>query len=103
MGVVCDGPGEMMCARKGEDPPENLEAQRQRLLALSALLPRVQVVDAAREESIVHADVAERIWTEYFSRRGKGQTRETKSRSRPIIEEGLPTAHTSPDAPAVHR
>lgn len=103
MAIVLDVPGEMMYARKGEDTPENLEAQRQRLLALSALLPRVQVVDAAREESIVHADVAERIWTEYCSRRGKGQTRETKSRSRPIIEEGLPTAHTSPVAHAVHR
>jgi ADP-heptose:LPS heptosyltransferase/O-antigen/teichoic acid export membrane protein/GT2 family glycosyltransferase/thymidylate kinase len=66
--LVLDAPGEVMFARKGEDSPEALEAQRQSLLALSGRIPHVQVVDTAREEALVRADVLNRIWSEYRHR-----------------------------------
>jgi ADP-heptose:LPS heptosyltransferase/GT2 family glycosyltransferase/O-antigen/teichoic acid export membrane protein/thymidylate kinase len=66
--LVLDAPGEVMFARKGEDSPEALEAQRQSLLALSGRIPHAQVVDTAREAALVRADVLNRIWREYRHR-----------------------------------
>src|SRR5262249_27796523 len=54
--LVLDAPGEVMFARKGEDSPEALEAQRQNLLALCGRIPRIQVVDTTRGEAAVYAD-----------------------------------------------
>jgi ADP-heptose:LPS heptosyltransferase/O-antigen/teichoic acid export membrane protein/thymidylate kinase len=69
--LVLDAPGEVMYARKGEHTPEELEAQRQGLLALRDSVPHVQIVDATRDEAEVRADVLDRIWREY-SRRWNG-------------------------------
>lgn len=66
--LVLDAPGEVMFARKGEDNPEALEAQRQSLLALRGRIPHVQVVDTTRGEAAVRADVLDRIWSEYWHR-----------------------------------
>jgi thymidylate kinase len=60
--LVLDAPGEVMSAREGEDSPEALETQRQRLLALRDRIQHVQVVDATRDEAAVRADVLGRIW-----------------------------------------
>ena len=68
--LVLDVPGEVMFARKGEDTPEALEAQRQCLLALRQRIRNVRVVDATREIAAVRADVMERIWAEYRRRWG---------------------------------
>jgi ADP-heptose:LPS heptosyltransferase/thymidylate kinase len=66
--LVLDASGEVMFARKGEDSPEALEAQRQSLLALRGRIPHVQVVDTTRGEAAVCADVLDRIWREYRHR-----------------------------------
>jgi thymidylate kinase len=60
--LVLDAPGEVMSACEGEDGPEALETQRQRLLALRDRIQHVQVVDATRDEAAVRADVLGRIW-----------------------------------------
>lgn len=66
--LVLDAPGELMYARKGEHSPQELENQRQGLLALRDQVPHVQVVDATREAAAVRADVLNRIWSEYSGR-----------------------------------
>lgn len=60
--LVLDAHGEVMFARKGEDSPEALETERQRLLALRDHVPHVQVVDATRDEAVVRADVLGHVW-----------------------------------------
>jgi thymidylate kinase len=69
--VVLDAPGKLLYARKGEETPEFLEAQRQKLLALRCRIPQLQVVDATRAEAAVRADVVSRIWREHLVRWGK--------------------------------
>ncbi len=76
--LVLDVPGDVMYARKGEDTPESLEAQRQCLLALRDRVAHVQVVDASRAIQAVRADVLKRIWDEYrrrACRSGAGEPR----------------------------
>jgi ADP-heptose:LPS heptosyltransferase/O-antigen/teichoic acid export membrane protein/thymidylate kinase len=60
--LLLDVPGDVMFARKGENGPDVLEAQRQCLLALRDRIPHVEVVDATREDRLVRADVVGRIW-----------------------------------------
>lgn len=60
--LVLDAPGEVMFARKGEHSPEELEIQRQSLLALRHQIPHVQVVDVTRDEETVRSEVFSRIW-----------------------------------------
>jgi ADP-heptose:LPS heptosyltransferase/O-antigen/teichoic acid export membrane protein len=81
--LILDAPGEVMYARKGEDTPEALEAQRQGLLALRSSGPHVQVVDVTREATAVQADVLTRIWSEYATRRGAKWERERSAHSAP--------------------
>ena len=71
--VVLDAPGSVMFARKGEDSPEALEAQRQRLLALRERIPHVEIIDTTRGAEAVRADVLGRIWSEYRRRWSKGE------------------------------
>lgn len=66
--LVLDAPGEVMFARKGEDSPAILEAQRRGLLALRERLPHAQTVDVTREAAAVRADVLDRIWGAYCAR-----------------------------------
>jgi ADP-heptose:LPS heptosyltransferase/O-antigen/teichoic acid export membrane protein/thymidylate kinase len=67
--LVLDAPGAVMYARKGENSPEELEVQRQGLLALCDLAPRAQVVDVTRAPVVVRADALNRIWSAYRDRR----------------------------------
>lgn len=95
--IVLDAPGDVMYARKGEDSPEGLEAQRHGLLALGDRVPHIQVVDATREKSAVYADVAGRIWTGYCAYLTKGREWETLDRTPGRLDvSGLDVSGTVP-------
>lgn len=64
--LVLSAPGEVMYRRKREKSPEELEIERQGYLSLQHRVPHVQVVDAARPEETVLADVIDRIWCRYI-------------------------------------
>lgn len=68
--LLLDAPGAVMHARKGEYTPEMLEGWRQRFLALRRRVRQLEVVDATRAQSEVHADVIDRIWRRYAARWG---------------------------------
>lgn len=68
---VLDAPGHVLFARKGEHTPDILETQRQKLLGLRHHMPQVQIVDDTRTEATVHADLVDRIWSQYCAHRNK--------------------------------
>ena len=59
--LLLDAPGKAVYERRGESDPTSLEATRQDFLSLRERIPGLQVVDAARPEKFVRADVAARI------------------------------------------
>jgi len=61
--VVLDAPGETLHRRSGEHSPDRLEEMRERLLALSARLPRAVVVDTTRPPGDVRREVVAQIWS----------------------------------------
>jgi thymidylate kinase len=67
---VLDAPGSVMYARKGEHKPDYLEAQRQRFLMLSELLPNARTIDATREADAVRRDVLAHVWRRVSGRAG---------------------------------
>jgi thymidylate kinase len=70
--LLLDAPGELLAGRKGEHTAEELEWQRSHFLRLRERIPRLEVVDATRPLDAVKADVVERVWREYGTRRGAG-------------------------------
>lgn len=66
--LILDAPGRVMYERKGEHTPEELEANRQRLLALRHRFPNVEIIDANRSAEVVCQDVITRIWRQYSAR-----------------------------------
>lgn len=66
--MVLDAPGQVMYARKGEDNPAQLEAQRRHFLALGRHIAHLQVIDVTRGADDVRADVMARIWQRYATR-----------------------------------
>ncbi len=66
--IVLDAPGEVLFARKSETSPEWLERRRHDYLEMTAVLPRVAVVDATRPLADVVDDVADIISTFYRER-----------------------------------
>lgn len=58
---LLDAPGKAVYERRGESNPTSLEATRQDFLSLRERIPGLQVVDAARPEKLVRAEVATRI------------------------------------------
>jgi thymidylate kinase len=66
--LVLDAPGETMYGRKAEYTPEMLEEWRRAFLALQQRVPRVQIVDTARDKDAVRIDVVDRIWQLYVAR-----------------------------------
>lgn len=65
--LVLDAPGDLMYQRKHEHDPAQLELQRQRFLGLRQVLPRLEVVDAARPADVVRREVIDRIWRRYHA------------------------------------
>jgi thymidylate kinase len=59
--VLLDAPGEVVHERRGESEPALLEIARLDFLSLRGRVTQLQVVDAARPEEAVRADVVERI------------------------------------------
>jgi thymidylate kinase len=68
--LLLDAPGELLAARKPEHTAEELEWQRRHFLRLRERMPELQIVDATRAQDDVKADVMERIWSHYRTRRG---------------------------------
>lgn len=68
MVLVLDVPGAIMFARKGERDPEDLEAERQRLLGLKDRLRHVEVLNAAMPPDAVRRAAVRAIWERYASR-----------------------------------
>lgn len=68
MVLVLDVPGEVMFARKGERDPDDLEAERQRLLGLKDRLHHVEVLDAAMPPDAVRRAAVTAIWGRYAAR-----------------------------------
>jgi thymidylate kinase len=66
--VVLDAPGTLLHARKHEQDPATLEAERQGYLALVARRRRAAVLDATRDADAVRRDLTAAIWEVYRSR-----------------------------------
>jgi thymidylate kinase len=73
--LVLDAPGEVAFRRKGEHTVGRLERERQGYLALRRQVPRLQVVDAARDVAAVRSDVVDRIGLSYLGRAGRRATK----------------------------
>jgi thymidylate kinase len=73
--VVLDVDGRVAYGRKQENPPEDLESERQVYALLAASESEVELVDAARDPGAVRADVTEIVWRKLATRwRGRGAT-----------------------------
>ena len=59
--LLLDAPGEVVYERRGESEPELLELARRDFLSLRGRVTQLQVIDAARSEEAVRADVIDRI------------------------------------------
>jgi thymidylate kinase len=59
--LLLDAPGKAVYERRGESDPVSLEATRQDFLSLRDHIPGLHVVDAARSERLVRAEVAAHI------------------------------------------
>jgi thymidylate kinase len=70
--LLLDAPAEVLAARKREDTPQELEWQRRHFLDLRERFPGLQVIDAARPQSEVKAEVVDHIWSHYCARRREG-------------------------------
>jgi thymidylate kinase len=68
MALVLDVPGDLMHARKGERDPEDLEAERQRLLQVKSRLPHVVLLDGALPPDAVRRAAISAIWQRYVAR-----------------------------------
>lgn len=68
--LVLDVPGADMFARKGERNPDDLEADRRRLLQLRGRVPNVEILDATQPADQVRRDATARIWARYAARWG---------------------------------
>jgi thymidylate kinase len=80
LALVLDVPGSVMFARKGERSPEELEAERQRLLRLSSVRSNIDVLDGTQSADQVRRAAIERIWSRYADRwRGRGPSNVTAS------------------------
>jgi thymidylate kinase len=66
--VILDAPGELLYARKGEQSPAVLEAERRAYLTLAARLRRVAVVDATQAPDAVRRAVTVAIWERWRRR-----------------------------------
>lgn len=63
--LLLDAPGAVIYERRGESEPALVEAARRNFLSLRHRVPQLQVVDAARPEEDLRADVADRIQRRY--------------------------------------
>jgi thymidylate kinase len=70
--VLLDAPADVLAARKREHTAQELEWQRRHFLGLRERFPGLQVIDAARPQDDVKAEVVDRIWSHYRARRGAG-------------------------------
>jgi thymidylate kinase len=70
--VLLDAPAELLATRKREHTAQELEWQRHHFLGLRERFPGLQVVDAARPQEDVKAEVLDRVWCHYRERRGEG-------------------------------
>jgi thymidylate kinase len=68
MVLVLDVPGDVMFARKGERDPDDLEAERQRLVSVTDRLPNVVLLDATRAPDAVRRAAVSAIWERYATR-----------------------------------
>jgi thymidylate kinase len=68
LALVLDVPGPVMFARKGERAPDDLEAERRRLLGLRERLGNVEILDATQPVDQVRRDATGRIWARYAAR-----------------------------------
>lgn len=81
--LVLDVPGAVMFARKGERDPDDLEAERRRLLRLRDRVPNVEVLDATQPADQVRRAATARIWSRYAARWGvSGPTVQPGTRQR---------------------
>ena len=69
--LLLDAPGRLLAERKHEHSPEELEWQRRHFLQLRERVAGVEVVDAARPQGDVKAEIVERIWRHYSARWGE--------------------------------
>ncbi len=63
--LVLDVPGEVMFERKREHSPSELDKHRKRLLALSKMVPNVEVLDALLPVEQVRREAMSRVWRCY--------------------------------------
>jgi thymidylate kinase len=70
--IVLDLPGHVAYARKGENPPDELERERRIYRDLAGRLSSSQVIDASRDPDSVHADIATVVWGRLSSRWQRG-------------------------------
>jgi len=68
LALVLDVPGDTMFLRKGERVPEELEAERQRLLALARTLSNAEVLDGQQPPDSLRREATARIWARYALR-----------------------------------
>ena len=66
--VILDAPGELLYARKGEQTPDILEAERRAYLALAARLRCAAIVDASQPPDAVRRAVTAAIWDRWRRR-----------------------------------
>jgi hypothetical protein len=68
LAVVLDVPGEVAYARKGENPPDELEFERRTYRDLAAQRRTLRVIDASRDADAVRADITSLVWERLASR-----------------------------------
>ena len=67
--ILLDASAEVLFSRKQDHPPEELDAQRRRFLALVQQLPHAAVVKADQAPADVRRDVIGEIWRRYAAAR----------------------------------
>jgi thymidylate kinase len=66
--IILDAPGELLHARKGEQTPEILEAERKSYLSLTRRVPAAAVIDATQQPDQVRKAITTAIWRRWAHR-----------------------------------
>jgi hypothetical protein len=67
-GVVLDVPGSVAYGRKQENPPDELESERQTYMKIAGRVDSVELVDAGADADTVRAEITTIIWRKLAAR-----------------------------------